>query len=207
MDWEVIPHNTAAVENLVFPKMCPRCLNREDLTSYKVEYQTPMEKTKKRWRYRFAGNAGGKRGKSIENSCLSFFLVWLPVGWGILAALTVTGYLWPLIELFGFPWGLFIPGVLGITPLYGLYFLVQSFVSPVGLWPVIFDEQFFQETKGFKLKFENEVYTRKFTLQNWKHLRSVANWNVTPPTKLMVLGTVVDETLKQFILHQNSTGV
>lgn len=168
------------LDDLRFPQMCPRCLRKDDLTSYTTKWrkdkvEIPICKSCKKaaiWKMR------------KEMAIIA--AVWVPVCWGLLLLPGTRSLLGKIADALGFPWGLFPPLVLAGTPLYALYLLITSFLpSTEAAWPVTLEEP------GTVLAFENEEYVKKFTTANSEHLRSVADWATSPPRWLIKDGQVL----------------
>jgi len=181
-NWEVYLISIDALDKMNFPLLCPRCLKKADLTSYIIEWK------KKKITIPICQSCKKAAVWKLRKQMIILFVVWAPISWGILIGLGVTGVLGKIVNVLGFPWGLFLPLVLIATPLYALYELINCFRSPIkGIWPVTMEEQicFFA--------FENKTYVKEFTMVNTQRLKDVVNYTVSPPEWLLKNGHLLND--------------
>lgn len=187
MDWKAYPVSDSALEKINFPSLCPRCLRKDNITSYKIEYRTymPPKWVKKEINIPICKSCKKTAIQKYRKQMAIIAMVWVPLAWGLLLVLGFTGILWSIVKALGFPWGLLLPAVLLLTPFYALYLFIRSLISPDGLWPILIEDN----TNA--LIFENEAYVKKFAESNVELLRSVGNFAATPPKVLIEQGYLV----------------
>lgn len=153
-------HVVVPSKTIKFPSLCPKCLGKTDLTSYKSKWENtylkdPLTKVTEKVQIKIPICRSCKRAllKETRIFFLKILAVVAPICWGILSLLLLFNV---RLEALG-DWGVVLLIGLALIPPYFLYLIIR----PHGQveWPV-------KIGYGGAFSFENETYAKLFEAAN-----------------------------------------